>query len=406
VVDATSVVPEDRAELVAVARSVDALAVAIVLDVAPKIAIERNMGRPDRSFGAGVVLRPHGQLRRGLRSLKREGFSRVHILLDPDAVEIARKPLWSDRRHDPGPFDIIGDVHGCRTELVALLGKLGYTVRGSTEDPEVIPPEGRRVLFLGDLVDRGPDSPGVLRLVMRMLRDGHALCVPGNHEAKLLRHLRGKKVKLTHGLERTAEQLAETSESFRAEVAELIDGLVSHLVLDDGRLVVAHAGMPEASQGRASSRVRRFALYGETTGEIEALLLFGAQMGGRPRLRRRPGARSLLALGREELGDALVPLGDLLAEAVDLLAELGDARVGLRQLLFELTFARAGGGSLCLVPPAPAGEGIMADRRCRSPQARKSRCLSSQPSSPRCLQRDALQEGGERPRVDAHLLGA
>ncbi len=124
-------------------------------------------------------------------------------------------------------------------------------------------------MFLGDLVDRGPDTPGVLRLVMGMVAAGTALCVPGNHEAKLLRALRGRNVQHAHGLAETLEQLAAEPEEFRAQTEQFIDGLISHYVLDAGRLVVAHAGLIERYQGRASGRVRAFCLYGQTTGETD-----------------------------------------------------------------------------------------------------------------------------------------
>jgi protein phosphatase len=124
-------------------------------------------------------------------------------------------------------------------------------------------------VFVGDLVDRGPDSPGVLRLVMGMVDAGHALAVPGNHEAKLVRALRGRDVSVSHGLEITLAQLAEEPAEFRAQVERFCDGLVAHLVLDGGNLVVAHAGLKEAYHNRASARVRSFALYGDTTGESD-----------------------------------------------------------------------------------------------------------------------------------------
>ena len=127
----------------------------------------------------------------------------------------------------------------------------------------------RRAIFVGDLVDRGPDTPGVLRLVMGMVNAGTALCVSGNHEAKLDKALQGRNVRLNHGLPETMEQLAGEPEAFRAEVARFIDGLISHYVLDGGRLVVAHAGLIERYQGRASGRVREFCLYGQTTGETD-----------------------------------------------------------------------------------------------------------------------------------------
>lgn len=104
---------------------------------------------------------------------------------------------------------------------------------------------------------------------MGMVADGTALCVPGNHDMKLLRKLRGKDVQLTHGLAESVEQLAAEPAEFREQVAEFLDGLIGHYVLDDGKLVVAHAGMKAEMQGRGSGAVRDFALYGETTGETD-----------------------------------------------------------------------------------------------------------------------------------------
>jgi diadenosine tetraphosphatase ApaH/serine/threonine PP2A family protein phosphatase len=136
-------------------------------------------------------------------------------------------------------------------------------------DPLVTPPAGRKAIFLGDLVDRGPNVPGVMRLVMSMVGQGTALCIPGNHDVKLLRKLRGKDVQITHGLAETLQQLANEPPEFLRRVERFIDKLVGHYVLDDGCLVVAHAGMKERYIGRASMRVREFALYGETTGETD-----------------------------------------------------------------------------------------------------------------------------------------
>lgn len=270
VVDATNVRPEDRKEYVRLAREYHVLAVAIVLDLAPSVCVARNAERPDRDFGEHVVRNQSRALRQSLGSLKRGGFRHIHILSTPAAVEdatITRTRLWNDRRDDAGPFDIIGDVHGCYDELIQLLTELGYEVAADGSD--AIPPAGRRALFLGDLVDRGPDSPAVLRLVMGMVAAGHALCVPGNHDSKLQRHLTGASVRPSHGLAETIAQLATQPATFRAEVATFIDNLVSHYVLDDGNLVVAHAGLKESLQGRASGAVRSFALYGETTGESD-----------------------------------------------------------------------------------------------------------------------------------------
>jgi len=274
VVDATNVQPEARKQFVELARSHDVLPVAIVLDVPGEVCTARNTSRSERNFGAHVVRRQHDQLRRSLRSLSREGFRKVHVLhgvAEIDSAVIVRERLLTDYRDRTGPFDVIGDIHGCRAELETLLSRLGYVIeRDSGGRPvDAAHPLGRTAVFLGDLVDRGPDSPGVLRLVMSMAAAGHALAVPGNHENKLVRALSGRNVQISHGLAETLSQLAGEPGEFRTQVEMFCRELVSHLVLDGGRLVVAHAGLKEAYHGRASGRVRSFALYGDTTGETD-----------------------------------------------------------------------------------------------------------------------------------------
>ncbi len=272
VIDATNVQQEARKPIVKLARDHDVLPVAIVLNLPAKLCHERNQDRADRQFGPHVTRQQSQQLRSSLRSLKREGFRYIAVLNSPEdveAAEIVRTPLWNNKRNETGPFDIIGDVHGCFEEVVALLRTLGYEVQDAEAAPTASHPEGRRAFFVGDLVDRGPKSPAVLRLVMTMVREGNALCVPGNHDIKLKRKLDGRDVRLTHGLAETVEQLEHEPLEFIEEVKTFIDGLVSHYVLDDGKLVVAHGGMKESFQGRASARVREFALYGESTGETD-----------------------------------------------------------------------------------------------------------------------------------------
>jgi len=272
VVDATSVQPESRKPLVALAREHDSLAAAIVFDLPEKLSVERNRGRANRNLPSGVIHRQRDQMKRSLSGLQREGFRYVYLLdsvESVDAADVVRQPLWVNRKSDHGPFDVVGDVHGCYEELRKLLASLGYVVSLDADGSfRVVHPQGRRVVFVGDLVDRGPDSPSVLRLVMSMAKDGIALCVAGNHDQKLSRALRGKDVKVSHGLERSLEQL-ERDPVIKTAAAEFLDGLISHYVLDDGKLVVAHAGLKEEMQGRASGRVRDFALYGETTGETD-----------------------------------------------------------------------------------------------------------------------------------------
>src|SRR5579871_5941480 len=281
VIDATSVQPEARKPLVQLARQYHCLPVAIVLNLPEKLCQERNRSRDERNFGPHVVRQQMAHMRRSLRGLGREGFRHVFVLETPEGVDAAtveRVPLWNDKRQEHGPFDIIGDVHGCCDELEELLQTLGY---------EIVPvapgaffhgfvyhhPLGRKAIFVGDLVDRGPRILDTIRLVGNMVSFGEAYCVPGNHDMKLLRKLRGKNVQITHGL---ANSLAEISalpdsirEPFCKELEQFLDSLVSHYVLDDGKLVVAHAGMKAEMQGRGSGKVRDFALYGETTGETD-----------------------------------------------------------------------------------------------------------------------------------------
>src|SRR6266571_563852 len=277
VIDATNVQPEARKPIIELAREYHCLPVAIVLNTPEKVCQERNRERPDRDFGPHVIRRQSQDLRRSLRGLQREGFRHVFVLSTPEEVEAAmveRQPLWNNKKHERGPFDIIGDVHGCFDELRALLDQLGYQVGPAPDgampaDCIVRSPEGRKAVFLGDLVDRGPSVPAVLRLVMGMVEAGTALCVPGNHDLKLLRKLQGKDVQITHGLAESLAQLEREPAEFKQQVIAFLDGLVSHYLLDEGRLVVAHAGMKAEMQGRGSGKVREFALYGETTGETE-----------------------------------------------------------------------------------------------------------------------------------------
>jgi protein phosphatase len=270
VIDTTNVQKKARDQVLRLAREQNVLAAAIVFDMPPSLCIERNRARPDRNFGPQVVQNHMRDLRRGIKNLRKEGFRYVYTFTTPDEAaeaEIVRTRLWNDKKDEAGPFDIIGDVHGCYDELCALLEKLGYVLDRAA--CKARPPENRRAVFLGDLCDRGPKNAETLRLVMNMTDAGGALCVPGNHDVKLLRRLRGADVKLTHGLDITVLQLERESPEFLDRAAAFLDGLVSHYVFDRGRLVVSHAGLKEAWQGRSSGRVREFCLYGETTGETD-----------------------------------------------------------------------------------------------------------------------------------------
>ncbi len=281
VVDATNVRPEDRKELVSIAKELYVLSVAIVFDLPEEVCRNRNRAREDRDFGPHVIRNQRITLKGSLSKLKYEGFSHVYKFESEEDVATAsvkRVPLWNDRRDLAGPFDIIGDIHGCCDELELLLEKLGYVrIRSNEEEPMRGPvyahPQNRIAIFLGDIVDRGPRIVDTIRLIYNMVKNKSALCVPGNHDMKFLRKLNGKDVQLAHGLAKSVAEVealpGETKESFVGETARFFDGLISHYVLDGGKLVVAHAGLKEEMQGRGSGKVREFCLFGETTGETD-----------------------------------------------------------------------------------------------------------------------------------------
>ncbi|WJI59683.1 polynucleotide kinase-phosphatase [Mesorhizobium sp. C432A] len=276
VIDATNVRPADRKAWVELARKWHALPVAVVIDPGVDVCVARNALRADRPFGVGVAQRMTNEIRKGLGGLQREGFRQVWKLTGEasiDAAKVSRQPLWTDKRDDCGPFDVIGDVHGCADELQTLFCQLGYSIAWSDGHGDrtvtVTPPEGRKIVFVGDLVDRGPNVPDVLRIAMSMVAAGTAYCVQGNHERKLSRWLEGRKVTIAHGLQQTIDQLDAQDRGLREALPAFLDSLRSHVWLDGGRLAVAHAGLKEEMIGRGSGAVREFALYGETTGEID-----------------------------------------------------------------------------------------------------------------------------------------
>ncbi|MTH53221.1 bis(5'-nucleosyl)-tetraphosphatase PrpE [Bacillus mangrovi] len=163
-------------------------------------------------------------------------------------------------------IDVIGDIHGCFAELQTLLSKLGY------ENQNGIPvhPEARKLSFVGDLTDRGPGSVNVIRCISAIIRAGAGYYSPGNHCDKLYRYLKGNDVHIVHGLETTVKELQQLDEKERREVRrqfmELYEQSPIYQVLDDGKLIVAHAGIKEKDIGRYTKRIKEFVLYGEVTG--------------------------------------------------------------------------------------------------------------------------------------------
>ena len=277
VVDATNLYKEHRGVFTTLARRRHAPFSGVVFDLSESMCQRHNALRPDPR-PHHVVRQQRQALKRGMKSLSKEGFRRRFRFRTPEEVagaKVTRKPLPCDRRDLTGPFDIIGDVHGCEAELLTLLDKLGYVVNaGAGVDDgrhfDITHPQRRTAVFLGDLIDRGPSSTAVLRIVMDMVEQGTALAVQGNHDNKLARALEGRNVQRTHGLAETMAALEAESETLRNRVRQFIEtGMATHYVLDGGKLVAAHAGMTEDLQNRAGGGVRQFGLYGDSTGETD-----------------------------------------------------------------------------------------------------------------------------------------
>jgi protein phosphatase len=281
VVDATNLQTQARQPLLALARHHNCQPYAIVFDLPEEICMQNNRARPERSLTPEAIHRHAEQLMRALPQIEGEfrGVCAFHSLADVDTARVLRRRMPNNRRDERGPFDIIGDLHGCCTELETLLARLGYEYSSTARPiPGIYPrtylhPEGRKAIFLGDLVDRGPRILETYQLARNMLRAGNAFYVVGNHEDKLLRKLRGHNVQISHGLETTLQELAALPEDarsiFQEEMEQFLANLPSHLVLDHGNLVVAHAGIKKSMIGRESAQVRAFVLYGEMTGEID-----------------------------------------------------------------------------------------------------------------------------------------
>ena len=172
------------------------------------------------------------------------------------ARRIARRET-SGRREERGPFDVIGDIHGCLETLRALLAELGFVRAGRWGHRH---PRGRRALFLGDYVNRGPAPGGVLSTVHAMVKDGQALAIAGNHEDALLWMLERS------GLEPAADGAwFEDGGRFwhlKGEVWAWLGTLPGQLVVDGGALVVAHAGVRSEDVGRDDQQAHDRTLRG------------------------------------------------------------------------------------------------------------------------------------------------
>ncbi len=279
VVDATNLQEKARNSLRTLAKNYYCAVVAIVLDMPEALCYARNVQRSDRRLPDAVLQQQLQMLRSNLPKIQQGGFKEVYVLQSEEEVNslkgIVRERSKVNQKNEYSALDIVGDVHGCFEELEMLLLQLGYRIEQAEENAphfgfRVLPPAGRKLVFVGDLVDRGSASHKVLRLAMSMVAAGTAYCVMGNHDHKLLQYLEGKHNSLKHGLEATVRQISGESEAFRAALPDFLKKLSSHYIFHGGRLVVAHAGIKEEMQGRNTGAVKSFCMYGATTGETDA----------------------------------------------------------------------------------------------------------------------------------------
>ncbi|MFD1735342.1 bis(5'-nucleosyl)-tetraphosphatase PrpE [Bacillus salitolerans] len=164
-------------------------------------------------------------------------------------------------------LDIIGDIHGCYEEFVQLTEKLGYEWRNGIP----IHPSNRKLAFVGDLTDRGPNSLQVIETVFRLVVEQEiAFYSPGNHCNKLYRFFLGRKVQVTHGLETTVAEYEALStkdqKMIKKHFIELYEKAPLYQIVDHHKLVIAHAGIREDYIGRFDKKVQTFVLYGDITG--------------------------------------------------------------------------------------------------------------------------------------------
>ena len=204
------------------------------------------------------------------KRLREEGFDQLYFLNsdeETNSVTIERRKPVFDLKNETGPFDIIGDVHGCLAELEKLIRKLGYQEKEGIYSHK----DNRKLIFVGDIVDRGPDSLGVIRLIMKLCSQNIAFMVQGNHDDRLLRYLKGNAVEVKHGLETTAEEFRNVSDGEKQEIIRFLENTPTYYVFDNGNLLAVHAGIKESYVGKYTKRIREFCLFGLTTGEINEI---------------------------------------------------------------------------------------------------------------------------------------
>lgn len=269
VADSTALTFDARKKLLRLAREYNYYTVLAAFDVPLSTCLTRNSMR-DRIVAEKVIEKQYKLFNEALDYINKEEFDKVVILKEDEMDSFKFNIISSNMEiHDSGPFDIISDIHGCMSELEMLLYKLGYQKQSSS----YIHPDKRKVIFAGDIVDRGPRIIDTVRTVIDMTASGSAYYVPGNHCNKFYRYLNGRKVQIKNGLEKSVAEFdmldKHSSDRLKKGFIRLYETAPIYLILDEGRLVVAHAGIKESMIGNMSKEITDFVLYGDVSGELD-----------------------------------------------------------------------------------------------------------------------------------------
>ncbi|KZR60117.1 polynucleotide kinase-phosphatase [Pseudobacillus badius] len=271
-VDATHLHPDDRKRYIALARKNHVPIIAIVLDIPLDTLIERD-GQRDHPRGKRRLKQQYQTFKREKRFIKKEGYTSTYLLDETKHIEFIRRtnPIEIDVKQG---IDIIGDIHGCYDEMILILEKLGYE---KNDEGLYIHPNGRKFISVGDVMSRGPQSLNTMLFFLRHVQKGLAYMIDSNHGWKIARWLEGRKVTLSHGDEKVAEDFQQYEEAFGSKRTEEIKHALkefllqapSHYVFTKNgvrALVCAHAGIKDEFIGKQSRDISDFCRYGDTDG--------------------------------------------------------------------------------------------------------------------------------------------
>jgi len=274
VVDATHLWPEDRKKYIDLAHRKHVPTMAIALDIDDQLLFVRDEQR-ELPRGRNRIKQQVRAFKNNLRSLKTEGFSSSYILNEVEVEDTLFMRSTNPLLKEVGAgLDFIGDIHGCYSEFLALLEKLGYQ---SDEEGLYTHPEGRKLVSVGDVLSRGPNSIECLKFFISHVEKDLAFMVDSNHGWKIARWLDRRKVELAHGDELITAEFdhyerehgKEASEELKEKVRSLLLSAPSNFVFTSNgvRVVVAtHAGIRDHYIGKESKRIRDFCRYGDTDG--------------------------------------------------------------------------------------------------------------------------------------------